>query len=309
MSFVKEGTKKMQFSEICSLYLREKRLEGVKVSTLSNYTYTIESLFLPYLTNLSEANFYRLIEYLLENFARKTMIDKIILLNDILRFAYNKKLILETITLPVPKENRKKIEIFNDSEKDILQGYLIRHLDFFHFGVLLCLFTGLRVGELAALQKKHIQNGLVTIKQTLQRVKNFNHESNKKTVILIDAPKTHCSMREIPLLDDLSIIFENLYSNLESDCYILTGTRDYMEPRTIERRYKSLLEGIGINYKVFHTLRHTFATNCVKAGIDIKTLSEILGHASVKITLERYVHSDVEMKREAMKKLGIAKLS
>ena len=72
---------------------------------------------------------------------------------------------------------------------------------------------------------------------------------------------------------------------------------------TATSRYKTFLKHIGVTYKNFHVLRHTFATECIRLGIDVKTVSELLGHASVKITLERYVHSNMDMKRKQLEKL------
>lgn len=306
----RKGIEKMQFMEICQLYMREKKLQGVKTSTLSNYAYTMESLFsVALLKDLSENSLYDFIENLNFKFSRKTVIDKVNLLNDILKFAYEKGFIPNNIILPVPAPLRQKIQIFHEQDQQTLQIYLINKLDYFHFGILLTLFTGLRIGELSALKKGDIVQGVISIDKSMQRIKNFNHKIPSKTRLIIDRPKTEHSIRKIPMIEGLHPFFEELYSPLPSDSYVLTGTTSYIEPRTIERRYKKILEETEITYKVFHTLRHTFATNCIKSGMDIKTLSEILGHASVKITLERYVHPDMEMKKQAIKKLDMLKRS
>lgn len=296
--------------EICSLYMREKKLQGVKTSTLSNYAYTMENLFsVSLLKDLSENSLYEFIENLNCKLSRKTVIDKINLLNDILKFAYEKALIPNNIVLPVPTPFRQQIHIYNEQEQQNLQVYLINNINYFHFGILLTLFTGLRIGELSALKKGDIEQGIITIDKSIQRIKNFNKTVPSKTLLVIDKPKTKHSIRKIPMIEGLNQFFHQLYSLLPSDSYILTGTQSYIEPRTIERRYKKILEKTGIQFKVFHTLRHTFATNCIKSGMDIKTLSEILGHASIKVTLERYVHPDMEMKKQAIKKLDMIKRS
>ena len=62
---------------------------------------------------------------------------------------------------------------------------------------------------------------------------------------------------------------------------------------------------VGIEKKNFHILRHTFATNCINSGMDIKSLSEILGHSDVKITLNCYVHPTIETKRQHMNSLSV----
>ena len=87
------------------------------------------------------------------------------------------------------------------------------------------------------------------------------------------------------------------------DAYVLTGTADCMDPRKLQRRLKQYVDACGIDGVHFHTLRHTFATRCVEAGFDVKTLSEILGHSSISITMDQYVHPNMDLKRENMSRL------
>jgi len=94
-----------------------------------------------------------------------------------------------------------------------------------------------------------------------------------------------------------------LKQRCSDDDFFLTGSPRPTEPRTYTLRFKSFLKRIGVPYRNFHSLRHTFATQCVKSGVDVKTLSELLGHSSVKITLDRYVHSDMQLKRKQLEKL------
>ena len=84
----------------------------------------------------------------------------------------------------------------------------------------------------------------------------------------------------------------------------MTGSKvQYIEPRNYQNIFKRILKDSKIKEYQFHVLRHTFATNCIKVGMDIKSLSEILGHASVDVTLNRYVHSSYEMKKKFLEKL------
>ena len=90
----------------------------------------------------------------------------------------------------------------------------------------------------------------------------------------------------------------------EKQGYMLTCLEDYcIEPRTLQKQFKRILKETGIKETNFHTLRHTFATRCVEARFDIKSLSEILGHSSVNITMNRYVHPTMELKRQNMQRL------
>lgn len=87
--------------------------------------------------------------------------------------------------------------------------------------------------------------------------------------------------------------------------YVVSNTNRFVSTRTFEYRYKSLLHKYGICEINFHALRHTFATRCIEAGVDVKSLSEILGHSNVSITLNTYVHPSMEVKRTQIEKLCI----
>ena len=123
-----------------------------------------------------------------------------------------------------------------------------------------------------------------------------------KTKILIAEPKSQCSIREIPIAKTLKSFLEP-YQDKKG--YVLTGKEEkFIEPRTMQNRYKAILKAYGISNANFHTLRHTFATRCIEVGFDVKSLSEILGHANVSITLNRYVHPSMDLKQKNMDKLS-----
>ena len=133
-------------------------------------------------------------------------------------------------------------------------------------------------------------------------MQNLDKDAPTKTYISIDEPKSKCSIRTIPIPDNIMADLRRAYVN---NAFVLTGSRiSYVEPRTMENRFKAILEKCGIEDANFHALRHSFATRCVEVGFDIKSLSEILGHANVNITLNRYVHPTMELKRENMDKLS-----
>lgn len=118
---------------------------------------------------------------------------------------------------------------------------------------------------------------------------------------MITVPKSKKSIRQL-IIPPFALSAINQLKKSD-DCYFLTGTTKYTEPRSYVNHYKWILKSISVPYKNFHVLRHTFATSCIRQGVDIKTVSEILGHSSVKITLEKYVHSDLETKRKQLNKL------
>lgn len=146
-----------------------------------------------------------------------------------------------------------------------------------------------------------LRDNTITITSTMQRLKNMNPDREAKTKIVIGSPKSDTSIRTIPISDYAAELCEKM--NPQSPAaFVLTGTPDYMEPRTLQYRMEKYTVGCGLKGVHFHTLRHTFATRCVEVGFEIKSLSEILGHANTTITLDRYVHSSMELKRDNMNK-------
>lgn len=183
---------------------------------------------------------------------------------------------------------------------------MITNIDECKFGILLSMMTGLRIGEICALKRKNISiaDRTITVSSTMQRLKNLDEDNKKKAKIHISNPKSDCSSRIIPLPDSILHYCKECLSDNPED-FVLTGRQDkYMEPRTLQNRLKKYSEECGISDLHFHMLRHTFATRCVEVGFEIKSLSEILGHSTPKITLERYVHSSLDLKRDNMNKLS-----
>lgn len=182
--------------------------------------------------------------------------------------------------------------------------YLKENLTIKNAGIMLSLFTGLRLGEVCALKWSNIdlENSILYITTTMQRVQNLSIEG-PKTKVYVSEPKSACSIREIPIPDMLLRLLANFSNN--GSCYFLTGSSEkFIEPRNLQYHFKTVLKKALIFDMNFHALRHTFATRCIEVGVDIKTLSEILGHANVNITLNRYVHPSLEEKRLNMEKLS-----
>lgn len=200
------------------------------------------------------------------------------------------------------KTEKKEMRVLSKSEQKTLTDFLTSDITRTKAGILLSLYTGIRIGELCALKAGDFDflNKKLCVKQTLQRLQN-NDSGLNKTYIAITEPKSASSVREIPLPEFIC----NIYSEMKSDgnVFILSGTAEPVEPRTMENRYNRIMKSLNIENSTFHTLRHTFATRSIEVGFDVKSLSEILGHSSVNITLNRYVHSSFELKKENMKKM------
>ena len=164
-------------------------------------------------------------------------------------------------------------------------------------GILLSLYTGLRLGELCGLQWKDINlsKGTIYVNKTIQRIE----KEDGSTFMLIDSPKTISSERMIPIPSFLIPILNNIKTENSLD-YVSTGNGSFTQPRTYQARLKSYLKDCDLPNYHFHTLRHTFASRAIELGFDPKSLSEILGHSNVKITLDLYVHPSMESKQAQM---------
>lgn len=193
------------------------------------------------------------------------------------------------------------IEIMNRTEQAQLMQFLYEDMDISKAGIFLCLSTGLRLGEVCSLKWADIdrERMLLHVNRTVQRIKS--KEGPKKTTLLETPPKSVFSNREIPMPDTLLSILMTFQKAGQE--YVLCTDKP-MEPRTYQNHFKRYLKTIQIPNYNFHTLRHTFATNCIDSGMDIKSLSEILGHSNVQITLDRYVHPSMDTKRKYINALS-----
>lgn len=199
------------------------------------------------------------------------------------------------------KHDRHDIRVFSIYEENKLIKYLKKKDDLTSVGILICLYTGIRIGELCALKWNDVNLSERTMKigKTMQRLRVYGKE-HKTEVKILDPKSTH-SVRIIPIPKVLGRI---LKPHFTKDAFVLTGdTEKFVEPRVMQKRFKKILQTCGIKDANFHATRHTFATRCVELDFDIKSLSEILGHSSVTITLNRYVHPTMKLKRENMNKL------
>lgn len=198
------------------------------------------------------------------------------------------------------------MRVLDKGEQEALLAILLHNTDLRKFGVLLCLYTGIRIGEICALKWENVDliNGVISIRKTLQRIQCIEPCTGRKTKVIITDPKSNCSIRDIPLPTFLTKMAQEYHSKPEA--YVLTGCEEhYIEPRLLQYEFKKYIHACGLEGVNYHALRHTFATRCIDLGFDAKTLSEILGHTNVNITLNRYVHSSLDTKRFCMEKLTI----
>ena len=235
----------------------------------------------------------------------KTIADTLSILRSIFNYASEEKeLHVANITGISVKLPRATIRVFTVAEQQKLDTFLRQNLNPCYLGILLCMYTGLRVGEICALTWKKISSSepILQVDQTLQRLQQVDH-NERKTKVVISQPKSESSIRVIPLPSDIYCLLQK--NRRPDEAYVLTGMiRKFMEPRLLQSHFKKILSTLGIEHANFHALRHTFATRCVELGFDIKSLSEILGHSTVNITLNRYVHPSMDLKQKNMNMLS-----
>lgn len=212
---------------------------------------------------------------------------------------------LFSIKITYPKLERKQLRILSVEEQQCFVQFLLQDLDIYKFSILLTLFTGLRIGEICGLQWKYIsmKSNLLTVKYTVQRIKNLDPFSTQKTILQLGSPKTESSIRTIPFTDQIKELFKKFQPS-NQDGFLLTGNNQLIDPRKLQRKLKKYTHILGFKDVHFHTLRHTFATRCVEIGCDIKTLSEILGHSNISTTMNLYVHPSIDLKRKNIEKLA-----
>ncbi len=204
-----------------------------------------------------------------------------------------------------PQTEKEELDILSMDEQLVLERYAMTELTPTKVGIMISLYAGLRIGEVCALSWDDIdlENEVIHVRHTVARVKDSDPGSEKKTVLIIDEPKTKASKRTIPIPSTLlPVICE--FKKISSSRFVVSDKKTFLSPRTFEYRYHRALEACGVNPVNYHALRHTFATRCVEAGADVKSLSELLGHANVSITLNTYVHSSMSLKKCQLEKMA-----
>lgn len=200
-----------------------------------------------------------------------------------------------------PKVTEKQITCFSPTEQKKIEQAVLNNGKDKMFGILLCLYTGLRIGELLALEWSDVDFSKAELSVT--KTCYDGKDSKGGFCRIIDKPKTTSSIRIIPFPKQLLPYFKEIKKRSKSIYVVSNGEKD-ISVRSYQKTFSSLLNRLDIPHRGFHSLRHTFATRALECGMDVKTLSEILGHKNPTITLNRYVHSMMEHKKDMMNKLG-----
>lgn len=316
-SDLEKSKDKEKYSYWLDAWLHIKRL-GVKESTYIRYRNTIENHIKPDLgkypiNKISTSLMEQFVSRKLQNgridgnggLSPKSMSDIMVIVKESFKYAQSYGAIVvcsfERISF---KKNAQEMRVLSLLEEQRLLSVLFKDFDRYKMGVFLCLYTGIRIGELCALQWKNVSlsENAIKIEYTMQRLQSENLNALQKTRIIVTEPKSYAALRTIPLPEFVIDVIKPFAGS--PNTYVLSGEcKKIIEPRTMQNRFKAYLAEGKIEEANFHSLRHTFATRCIEAGFDVKTLSEILGHSSVKITLDKYVHSSMQLKRSNMEKL------
>lgn len=278
----------------------------VKESTMSAYNLIIDNHILK---EFGEVNVNRIKNENVQIFINrkidsglsvKSCRDILVVLKMIINYSIKKEYsstVIGKIIFPT-KRNNAKIEVYTKDEETKIIKYIVSNFTFKNLGILICIYSGMRIGEICALKWKDIdiENKKICISKTLQRI----YSKDKKTKIIIDSAKTINSNRDIPLANILYKTIEPIYKIVNKDYYVITNSIKYTEPKTYRNYYFELLNLLGVRKLKFHCLRHTFATRCIEAMVDYKTLSVLLGHSNISTTLNLYVHPNYEQKKKCI---------
>lgn len=289
---------------------KEAKRPYVKQSTFAAYMLILENHILPYFGSYKELHEKDVQHFVLEKLNRglgvKSVHDILIVLKMLMKFGVKNEWMSHyewEIKYPTVN-NREKPEILSVSHHKKILHHIQDNFSFPNLGIYISLCTGLRIGEICALKWNDInmRDGIISVKRTVERIYVVEGE-RRHTELVINTPKTPTSMREIPMSKDLLALLKPLKKTVHGNDYLLTNKNRPTEPRAYRNHYKRFMENLNIPRLKYHGLRHSFATRCIEAGCDYKTVSVLLGHSSISTTLDLYVHPDMAQKKRCISKV------
>ena len=305
----KKGDEKMKLKELLEVWLERYMKHTIKIRTYNRYKSICE---LHLIKDLGEYELDELKPNVLQDFLLKKIDDHystntikgiVSVLKQALRLAITLEFVDKEYcsNLKMPSSEEKEISVFTKKEQQVIELFCLNHKKRNYIGIVICLYTGIRLGELLALTWDDIDfnSNLLTINKT-----SYSAKVDGKTQIIVDKPKTKKSNRVIPIPNQLVKLLKVIKKESNSKYVITTRNSGMVGNRSYQRTFKFILKKVNVPYRNFHSLRHTFATNAIELGMDVKTLAEILGHTNAMITLNRYSHSLLNYKIEMMNKLG-----
>ncbi len=300
-----------QFTQIAAAWRSDKR-RWVKDATYSVYCQHLQGHILPFMSgesSVSPDTAQRFADSMAaEGLSPKSVRDMTVVLRMILRYGAASGAWTGyefAVRYPSAASARREPSVMKPSDQHRLLEHLRADFSLRGLGVLISMHSGLRIGEVVGLQWADIdlRSGLIHVRKTVQRIYNPDSEG-PRYFLSVGSPKTPSSLRDVPMSDELLKLMRPLARRYSPDCYVLSGAPSPLEPRTYRDWFSRQLSSLGICPCRFHTLRHTFATRCIESGCDYKTVSAILGHASISTTLDLYVHPGFAQKKRAIEKVA-----
>lgn len=300
------------FSEIAEEWKKVKRM-CVKKSSFSAYALVLSRHLLPYFGGLTEITDTHIQDFVWqkcnEGLSVKSVKDIVTVLKMVLKFGRKKGYVqISECDVVYPKNKgakQGKVATFSVAMQRKLMSYIKSHFTFKNLGIYICLSTGMRIGELCALKWGDIdvKNEIIIINKSLNRIYVITEKNERYTELVIDRPKTISSIRDVPISNNLLQLLKPIKKIVVDDCYVLSNDIVPLEPRTYRCYYKKLIKSLNLPDLKFHGLRHSFATRCIESNCDYKTVSALLGHASISTTLNLYVHPDFYQKKRCINKM------
>ena len=289
---------------------KEYKRPYVKQSTMAAYVLILENHILPEFGDNDSLHEHEVQAFVLKKIEQglsvKSVKDILIVLKMVMKYGVKSEWMNHyewDIKYPVNSQP-KELEVLSVANHKKILDYVQHNFTFMSLGIYISLSTGLRIGEICALKWSDINvtDGTITVQRTIERIYVVEGEK-KHTQLVINTPKTVNSCREIPMSKELLAMVKPMKKVVNGDFYVLTNEDKPKEPRTYRNYYNRLMEKLDIPKLKYHGLRHSFATRCIEAGCDYKTVSVLLGHANISTTLNLYVHPNMEQKKRCINKM------
>ena len=289
---------------------KEYKRPYVKQSTMAAYVLILENHVLPEFGDNDSLHEHEVQAFVLKKIEHglsvKSVKDILIVLKMVMKFGVKKEWMTHyEWDIKFPANNQpKELEVLSVANHRKILDYVQHNFTFMSLGIYISLSTGLRIGEICALKWSDINvtDGTITVQRTIERIYVVEGEK-KHTQLVINTPKTVNSCREIPMSKELLAMVKPMKKVVNGNFYVLTNEDKPTEPRTYRNYYNRLMEKLDIPKLKYHGLRHSFATRCIEAGCDYKTVSVLLGHSNISTTLNLYVHPNMEQKKRCINKM------